>query len=72
MIAFDKLKLVSTLDSIVIVDPANFDMKNKGGRTVSMTMSMKQPFFLDIEINYDKGEVTIESQGRCWVRDTQN
>lgn len=64
MIAFDKLKLVSTLDSIVIINPANFDMKIKGGRTVSMTMSMKQPFFLDIEINYEKGEVIIEFTGK--------
>ena len=64
MIAFDKLKLISTLDSIIVVDPANFNMKTKGGRTVSMTMSMKQPFYLDIEINYEKGEVIIEFTGK--------
>lgn len=64
MISFDKLKLVSTLDSIEIVDPANFDMKTKGGRTVSMTLSIKQPFKLNIEINYLKGEVTIEFTGK--------
>ena len=56
--------MVSTLDSITVVDPASFDMKAKGGRTVSMAMSMKQPFRLDIEINYAKGEVIIEFTGK--------
>ncbi len=64
MISFDKLKLVSTLGSIVVFDSAYFDIKTRGGRTISIAMSMKQPFKLNIEINYDKGEVTIEFTGK--------
>ena len=64
MISFDKLKLVSSLDSIAILDPAKFDMKTRGGRIVCLTLSMKQPFWLDIEINYEKGEVIIEFTGK--------
>ena len=64
MISFDKLKLVSTLDSIAILAPAKFDMKTRGGRTVSLTLSIKQPFMLNIEINYEKGEVIIEFTGK--------
>ena len=52
MISFDKLKLVSTLDCIVVLDPANFEMKTREGRTVSLTMSIQQPFKLNIEISY--------------------
>lgn len=64
MVSFDKLKLVSTLDSIEVFDPANFDMKTRGGITISLTKSIQQPFKLNIEINYDKGEVTIEFTGK--------
>lgn len=64
MITFDKLMLVSTLDSITIFDPAKFSSKYKDDELVSLRMIMKQPFLLDIEVNYEKGELIIEFTGK--------
>lgn len=64
MITFDKLMLVSTLDSIVILDPGKFSSRYEDDELVSLKMTMKQPFSLDIEINYDKGEVILEFTGK--------
>ena len=63
MITFDKLMLVSTLDSITVFDPGKFTSKYRDDELVSLKMTMKQPFHLDIEVNYEKGEVIIEFTG---------
>lgn len=64
MITLDKIKLANSLDCMKKVDPANFYMKTKDDEVVSMKLTMKQPFALDIEINYEKEEVVIEFTGK--------
>lgn len=64
MITFDKLMLVSTLDSIAIFEQDKFSSKYKDDELVSLRMTMRLPFYLDIEINYDKGEVKLEFTGK--------
>ena len=64
MITFDKLLLVSTLDSIAIFDPGKFTSKYEENVLVSLTMTMKMPFFLSVEVNYKKKELKIEFTGK--------
>lgn len=64
MIAFDMLTLVSTPDCITYVDPAAFTTEYKEGATYRLKMTMKSPFYLHIEVNYQKGEMKMEFSGK--------
>ena len=46
MITFDKLMLVSTLDSIAIFEQDKFSSKYKDDELVSLRMTMRLPFYL--------------------------
>ena len=58
------LTLVSTLDSIVVIDQSAFTTEYKEREPVRVKMLKKYPFFLRIEITYTKGEVKIEFSGK--------
>lgn len=56
--------LLSTLDSISILDPGKFASKYEGDVLVSLTMKMKTPFLLNVEVNYKKKELKVEFTGK--------
>ena len=56
--------MVSTLDSVEVIDPACFCVKSQDGCVISMTLARKTPFKLHIELNYLKNEVILEFTGK--------
>lgn len=64
MPTFDKLKLVASLSSVEVVDQSLFTIVKEHGRVKSMRMSFTEPFFLSMELNYDRQEFVLEFTGK--------
>lgn len=64
MLTFDKLKLVSSLESITILDESAFNVMADNDRILSLLYHQKKPFLLSIKIDYENHESTIEFTGK--------
>lgn len=69
MIQLDRLKLVSTLESVKILDENAFEIKLKEGQISSLRYHQETPFLLDIKIDYEDKEVVIEFSGKVLLED---
>lgn len=69
MIQFDRLKLVSTLESLEILEENAFETKVKDGQICSLKYHQEAPFLLDIKIDYEDREVVIEFSGKVLLED---
>ncbi|MBR7005154.1 MAG: hypothetical protein IKI00_09355 [Bacteroidales bacterium] len=64
MLTFDKLKIVSTLSNIEIIDEDKFQKVMANGSVVLLKYYQDNPFLLDIKIDYIEQELVIEFTGR--------
>lgn len=64
MIKFDRLKIVSTLESISLVDNGKFQEKCINGILYSRKYQQTYPYKLSVELNYENGEAIIEFSGK--------
>ncbi len=69
MITFDRLKLISTIDNIEILDESAFIEKYEDGVLVSSKYSMKTPYLLSIEVKHSINELVIEFSGKVLESD---
>jgi len=64
VLTFDKLKLVSSIESIAILDESAFKVMADNDRIQSLLYYQKKPFLLSIKIDYENHESTIEFTGK--------
>ena len=64
MIKFDRLKIVSPLESISIIDNGKFQEKYINGILQSLKFKQTYPYKLSVELNYESGEAIIEFTGK--------
>ena len=64
MVKFDRLKLVSHIDNINIIDDKVFERNVKDGRVISMKFYQEIPFLLIIKIDYLNNECVVEFSGK--------
>lgn len=64
MLQFDKVKIISTLDKITIIDFNAFHTIIQNGVMVEHKFTMASPFLLKIKCNYLKNELVIEFTGK--------
>jgi len=64
VVKFDRLKLVSHVDNIIINDDKVFERSVKDGRVISMKFHQEIPFLLMIKIDYLKDECVLEFSGK--------
>lgn len=69
MITFDRLKLVSTIDNIIIRDENVFEQVVKDGELQSLNYYQESPYLLRIKIDYPKNEFVIEFSGKVLCSD---
>ena len=64
MLRFDKLKIVSSLENIEILDYSKFECKVIDGRIVEYKFTLKSPYLLYLEVDYLEKELVIEFTGK--------
>lgn len=64
MIKFDRLKIVSTIESISRIDKGKFQEKYMNGILYSLKFQQAYPYKLSIELNFNSGEAIIEFTGK--------
>lgn len=64
MISLDKIKIVSSIDYIKIIDKNRFDIHYKENDIVSYKFTQLQPFLLYVEANIKNQELIIEFTGK--------
>lgn len=64
MITLDKIKIISTLDKIEIINDAVFQTIIKNNMVVEQKYTTISPFLLYIELDYLKNELVIEFTGK--------
>lgn len=64
MITLDKIKIISTLDKIEIINDAVFQTIIKNDRIVEQKYTAISPFLLYIELDYLENELVIEFTGK--------
>ncbi len=69
MLTFDKLKLVTSINDIEIIDENQFNVTYQNGVITSMKFYQDLPFLLRIKIDYVCNEVVIEFTGKVLKSD---
>lgn len=69
MITFDKLKIVASIDAIVVTDFDAFEKVEKAGRLTTLKFYQESPFLLMIKVDYEEQEVVVEFCGKVLGKD---
>lgn len=64
MLKFDKIKLVSNISDIKIVDKSKFHTTFKNDVVASIKIHQEVPYLLIIKLDYEAQEVIIEFTGK--------
>lgn len=64
MITLDKIKIVSALNNITILDDERFEQKERFGCVQSESYTTKEPYALYIELDYQAHELVLEFTGK--------
>lgn len=64
MLTFDKLKLVTQIENIKILEKSAFNIKSKDNVISHLEFHQKVPFLLNIEVDYEDNELVIEFTGK--------
>ena len=64
MIKFDKLKIVSQIDYVEILDYSKFECKLRDGYISEYRITITNPYLLYVEIDYLEKELVIEFTGK--------
>lgn len=69
MLTFDRLKIVSPLSNIEIVNDDKFEKVMVNGSVVLLKYYQTSPFLLDVKIDYQEQELVIEFTGKVLGKD---
>lgn len=69
MLKFDKIKLVTDIDDIEILDERQFNVTCKGDQISSMKFYQEVPYLLNIKIDFEASESVIEFTGKILKSD---
>ena len=69
MLKFDKIKLVTDIDDIEILDERQFNVTCKGDQISSMKFYQEVPYLLNIKIDFEASEAVIEFTGKILKSD---
>lgn len=64
MITLDKVKLVTSLYYIDIINKDIYDTKSKSGIVTSISFTKTEPYSLYVELDYEENELVIEFTGK--------
>ena len=64
MLKFDKLKIVSTLDSVISNSPEIYQQIKKNGKLIKETFCSTSPSLLYVEMNIVQNEIIVEFTGK--------
>ena len=64
MLTFDKLKLVTKIENIKILEESAFSIKSKDNVISHLEFHQKVPFLLNIEVDYEDNELVLEFTGK--------
>lgn len=64
MVKFDRLKIVSPIESVSIIDNEKFQEKYINGILHSQKFKQTYPYKLSVELNYESGEAIIDFTGK--------
>ena len=64
MLTFDKLKLVTQIENIKILEESAFNIKSKDNVISHLEFHQKVPFLLNIEVDYEDNELVLEFTGK--------
>ena len=64
MLTFDKLKLVTQIENIKILEKSAFNIKSKDNVISHLEFHQKVPFLLNIEVDYEDNELVLEFTGK--------
>lgn len=64
MLKFDKLKIISTIDNIKNINENEFQSIIRDGIIKEQKLSLKTPYSLYIEADYEEGELVLEFTGK--------
>lgn len=69
MLNFDKIKLVTDIEDIQILDDRPFNITYRDNRISSMKFYQETPYLLNIKIDYESSEAVIEFTGKILKSD---
>ena len=69
MLKFDKIKLVTNIEDIEILDERQFNVTCKGDQISSMKFYQEVPYLLNIKIDFEASEAVIEFTGKILKSD---
>lgn len=69
MLKFDKIKLVTNIEDIEILDERQFNVTCKGDQISSMKFYQEVPYLLNIKIDFEASETVIEFTGKILKSD---
>ena len=64
MLTFDKLKIITKIENIKILEESAFNIKSKDNVISHLEFHQKVPFLLNIEVDYEDNELVIEFTGK--------
>lgn len=64
MITLDKIKIVSSLENVIILDENQFARTEKNGKLLNLTYTLTDPYGLYVELDYKNNELVIEFSGK--------
>lgn len=64
MIKFDKIKIVSSIENVILIDEDVFENKVKDGIVVEQRYTMMSPYYLYVEVDYREKELILEFTGK--------
>lgn len=71
MITLDKVKLVTSLDYVKIINKEIYDTKYKSGVLTSISFNITEPYSVYMELDYEEDELVIEFSGKI-LKDRYN
>ena len=64
MLTFDKLKIITKIENIKILEESAFNIKSKDNVISHLEFHQKVPFLLNIEVDYEDNELVLEFTGK--------
>lgn len=69
MITLDKIKIVSKVEDISVIDEKKFKKTTWNDMLYSLTFRQRNPYYLEIKIDYFRGELVVEFCGKILGKD---
>ena len=64
MITLDKIKVISSLDNVTIIDESKFESTEKNGKLLNQSYTITEPYEVYVELDYQENELVVECTGK--------